>query len=86
MTVSTDLAMLSWATQRRLVRHLMTGHPLPWRLEFDWTVEVTDANDAVVIKCMHVDEANEIVALASLLAAGDLAAGEEASGGASRVE
>jgi hypothetical protein len=65
---------LSDSAQRRLVRHLMTGHPQPWRLEFDWTVEVTDANDVIVIKCMHVDEANEIVALAAFLAVGDDAA------------
>ncbi len=68
---------LSESAQRRLVRHLMTGHPMPWRLEFDWTVEVTDANDAIVIKCMHVDEANEIIALANFLDAGDRAAREE---------
>lgn len=65
---------LSDSAQRLLVRHLMAGHPLPWRLEFDWTVEITDANDAVVIKCMHVDEANEIVAMAAFLAVGDNAA------------
>lgn len=68
---------LSESTQRRLVRHLMTGHPLPWRLEFDWTVEVTDANGAIVIKCIHADEANEIVTLANFLAVGDNAAREE---------
>lgn len=68
---------LSDATQRCLVRHLMLWHPLPWRLEFDWTVEVTDAKDAIVIKCMHVDEANEIIALANFLAVGDNAAREE---------
>lgn len=61
---------LSEGAQRCLVRHLMMGHPLPWRLEFDWTVEITDVNNVVVIKCMHVDEANEIVGLAKLLAAG----------------
>lgn len=65
---------LSESAQRRLVRNLMTGHPLPWHLEFDWTVEVTDADQAIVIKCMHVDEANEIIAMAAFLAVGDDAA------------
>ena len=58
---------LSEGTQRHLVRYLMLEHPLPWRLEFDWTVDITDVNNVTVIKCMHVDEANEIVALAKFL-------------------
>lgn len=58
---------LSTAAQRRIVRHLMTGHPLPWRLELDWAVEVTDANSAIVIQCMDVNEANEIIHLAGFL-------------------
>lgn len=68
--------LLTENAQRRLVHHLMMGHPLPWRLEFDWTVEIKDANNVVVIKCMHVDEANEIVALAKFLAIGDSGARE----------
>jgi len=74
--VSKSLA-LSESAQRRLVRHLMIGHPLPWSLEFDWTVEITDANNAIVIKCMHVDEALEIVGLAKFLTVDDNAAREE---------
>ena len=62
---------LSTATQRRLVHHLMTGHPMPWHLEIDWTVEVTDSKGEIVIKCMHVDEANEIIELATALAVED---------------
>lgn len=68
---------LSDAAQRRLMRHLMTPHPLPWRLELDWTVEIIDSAGAIVIKCMHVDEALEIIALAKFLAAGDNATREE---------
>ena len=68
---------LSTATQQLLIRHLTIGHPLPWHLEFDWTVEVTDAAGGIVIKCMHIDQANEILELARLLAEQDAIAHEE---------
>jgi hypothetical protein len=62
---------------RRLVHNLMIGRLMPWRLEFGWTVEVVDANDATVIKCMNADEANEIIAMANVLAVQDAAWSEE---------
>ena len=68
---------LSTTTQQLLVRHLTMGHPLPWHLEFDWTVEVTDAAGGIVIKCIHIDQANEIIELARLLAEQDAIAHEE---------
>lgn len=46
----TTTRTLSTATQQLLVRHLTMGHPFPWHLEFDWTVEVTDAAGGIVIK------------------------------------
>ena len=73
----TATEVLSAATQKLLIRHLTTGHPLPWHVELDWTVEVTDAAGAIVIKCMHIDQANEIIELAKLLAEEDAIAREE---------
>ncbi len=58
---------LSVNAQRSLVYNLMLKHPLPWHIEFGWTAEVVDACGATVIKCMHADEAGEIVTLASEL-------------------
>lgn len=66
--------ILSESTQRRLVGHVMSGHPLPWTIEIDWTVEVIDALGGVVIKCMNTDEANEIMASAVSIASADAAA------------
>ena len=73
----TTTRTLSTAAQQLLVRHLTIGHPFPWHLEFDWTVEVTDAAGRIVIKCMHIDQANEIIELAGLLATQDAIAHEE---------
>jgi len=36
--------------QRTLVLDLIYKHPLPWRIDHDWTVEVLDAKDRVVAK------------------------------------
>ena len=56
---------------RHLVRPLLARHPLPWRCEVDWTAEVTDATDAVVIKLPSVDLAEELIAFAVALFAYD---------------
>jgi hypothetical protein len=60
---------------RHLVRPLITKHPLPWRLEYDWTVEVYDAADRLVIKLMNAAQAQELCEFAIELAAYD-ASGE----------
>lgn len=62
---------------RFLVRPLLARHPLPWRLEFDWTVEVTDAKDQIVMKLPHVNEATELIAFAQELAVYDARGAEE---------
>ena len=56
---------------RHLVRPLIAKHPLPWRLEFDWTVEVYDAKDQLVIKLMTGVQAQELLKFANELAAYD---------------
>ena len=56
---------------RHLVRPLIAKHPLPWRLDFDWTVEVYDAKDQLVIKLMTGVQAQELIEFANDLAAYD---------------
>lgn len=46
-------------------------HPLPWRIEQDWTYEVYDAKDRIVLKCINWAEAHEFVTLAEELVAED---------------
>jgi hypothetical protein len=62
--VSPDLA-------RHLVQPLIARHPLPWRIDYDWTVEVYDAKDQIVIKLMTAAQAQELIEFASELAAQD---------------
>ena len=52
-----------------IVRNVMLSHPLPWRVEQDWTWEVIDAKGAVVAKCMTYARATAVVALAERMAA-----------------
>ena len=56
---------------RHLVRPLLARHPLPWRCELDWTVEVTDAVNAIVIKLPRQVEAEELIEFAIEVAAYD---------------
>ena len=56
---------------RHLVRPLLARHPLPWRCDQDWTFEVTDASDAVVIKLPSGVLADELIAFAVELSAYD---------------
>ena len=56
---------------RHLVRPLIARHPLPWRVDYDWTVEVYDANDQIVIKLMTAAQAQELIEFANELAAYD---------------
>ena len=60
---------------RHLVRPLIAKHPLPWRLDYDWTVEVYDAKDHLVIKLVNAAQAQELLEFATALAAYD-ASGE----------
>lgn len=62
---------------RHLVRPLIAKHPLPWRLDYDWTVEVYDAKGCLVMKLMNATQAQELLAFATDLAAYD-ARGEAA--------
>lgn len=56
---------------RHLVRPLIRKHPLPWRVEYDWTVEVYDAKGQIVIKLMTAVQAQELIDFAIELAAYD---------------
>lgn len=56
---------------RHLVRPLITKHPLPWRLDYDWTVEVYDTSDRLVIKLINAAQAQELITFANELAAYD---------------
>jgi len=44
------------------VRSLILKHPSPWRLDYDWAVEVYDAKDQLVTKLMSAQQAQELVA------------------------
>ena len=52
-------------------RHLAEPlhHPLPWRVEQDWTHEVTAADGTIIAKCMTYDRAAAIVAMAQAIRA-----------------
>lgn len=49
----------------RIIHHATLNHPLPWRIELDWTVEVFDANNKMVCKFMTTEEADCFIKLAS---------------------
>lgn len=36
-------------------------HPLPWRIEHDWTVEVHAADGYIVAKCQSDEEAESVI-------------------------
>lgn len=52
-----------------VVWHAMLHHPLPWRVERDWTHEVTAADGTIVAKCMTHERAAAIIATAERIAA-----------------
>ena len=62
---------------RCMLTHAVITHPLPWRIEQDWTWEVIAANGATVAKCQTPAEAQAIVSLAETFRA-SLAAKEPA--------
>lgn len=49
--------------------HALLAHPLPWRVEQDWTWEVIAADGATIAKCMTPSQAQAVVALAEQAAA-----------------
>ena len=58
---------------RHLVRPLLAKHPLPWRIDFDWSTEVYDAKDRIVITFprTQAELAQELIDFAIELAAYD---------------
>lgn len=36
-------------------------HPLPWRIELDWTVEVHSSDGYIVAKCSTYEEAESVI-------------------------
>lgn len=41
--------------------HLLLTHPLPWRMEQDWTLEVVASDRAIIAKCRSSEEAQAII-------------------------
>lgn len=47
-----------------LVSHALRDHPLPWRVERDWSHEVTAHDGVIIAKCSSEEEAQAIIAFA----------------------
>lgn len=62
---------------RFVLRHALLAHPLPWRIEQDWTWEVLAADGATIAKCMTPAQAQAVVSLAETMTAEDAAATRE---------
>lgn len=43
---------------------LLPMHPLPWHIEHDWTWEVHDERNKVVLKCQTAAQAERLIKLA----------------------
>lgn len=54
---------------RAFVRQALDHHPLPWRVDRDWTYEVIDNDDELVIKLATPEDAQTVVDLAKEIAA-----------------
>ena len=50
-------------TRLLLLQHMMLNR-LPWRVERDWTYEVTAVNGVIIAKCQTHAEATNIIKLA----------------------
>lgn len=46
---------------RLLLVNRILAHPLPWRIERDWTYEVIAHDGAIIAKCPNYEEAAIIV-------------------------
>ena len=49
---------------RELLFQALLNHPLPWRIEQDWTYEVTASDDYIIAKCRTRQEAEEFISFA----------------------
>ncbi len=58
---------------RFLVRPLITKHPLPWRIDYDWSTELYDAKDQIVMTFPRTSAAlaQELIDFANDVAAWD---------------
>ena len=65
MVVSTD----DVETLADKVLAAMRKHPLPWRIDRDWTWEVIASDGHTVAKCMRPEQARAVVAQAEQIAA-----------------
>ena len=60
---------MSDALLQRIVHQiLLRQHPLPWRIEWDWTCEVLDARNQRVLSCRTAAEADELITLGRAIA------------------
>lgn len=62
------MAELPHDVQRTLVQRLIAKHPLPWRIDHDWTVEVLDAKGNCVIKLKSQADAEGLIHFADQVA------------------
>ncbi|HEX5774562.1 MAG TPA: hypothetical protein VFY28_01200 [Candidatus Paceibacterota bacterium] len=60
-----------WYVLVQLIRPLLKAHPLPWKVEHDWTKEVHDADSAIVMKFMLPAHAALFISLAEEIAQED---------------
>jgi hypothetical protein len=54
---------------RDVVFQLTLKHPLPWRVESDWTEEVVASDGHCIAKCAETETAEAIIATANRIAA-----------------
>lgn len=52
-----------------MVSHNLIHHPLPWRVERDWTHEVTAADGTIITKCQTHEHAAAVITLAEQIRA-----------------
>jgi len=60
-----------------MVRTLMRGHEHPLRVEQDWTYEVLDKDNEIVLKCMTFAQAAMFVTIAIHITQQDAIAAED---------
>jgi hypothetical protein len=49
---------------RYFVRQAIDQHPLPWRVDRDWTYELIDRDGELVVKCQTPEDAYGLIELA----------------------
>lgn len=47
-----------------ILDHLLLNHPLPWKVERDWTHEVISVDGTIVAKCTGLRQAKTLIAFA----------------------